>query len=678
MTWTPETNIKGPAGPEGPAGPAGAASTVPGPAGPEGPAGPVGPTSTVPGPAGPQGPAGPTGADSTVPGPAGPAGPAGPEGPEGPEGPSGGSDRVLRAGDTMTGNLTIAKTDPALVLNKTDGGGGTTPGAVPVVRSMSSSIYSNTGSPNTVATAPAGVVNGDILLATIFIGAPVAPSVTPPAGFTELSTSPTIVADASGFDGHLHVYWKRAASESGTYTFTHAACGAQYLMLAISGAITSGDPIDSSSANSAGQDPYFGTPGTVSTALSIITTAVNDLSLILGHAFEGTPIGTTGVPAGFTEIFDNYVLHAFSRDLTVAGATGNKTYVNANAGVQPWAAFHLAIKAATFVRDADAAPKTAQSASVVGQANSVPRWVMELGDEGPESTGNVGSDFVLSRYADGGALIDAVMTISRATGLGTVKANPTAPLGIATKQYVDGAVASIPPTDISGKVSKTGDTMSGTLALSSGVISVPQKGNLFGAPGGTAAGAVVTQADANILLYNNTGANWAGIGSDGSGNMWFRVGITGTPVPALYLLAADNTAFLGIQPAAGDNTLRIANTAWVNANAMKLSGGQTITGGFALTPNNLGTPGSFTPNPLLGNYQYFTNNGALTISVPATDCAMDLMMTNGASAGAVTFSGYTFAASNYGDLLTTVNGQRFIISIRRIAGISTFTTKALQ
>lgn len=120
-----------------------------------------------------------------------------------------------------------------------------------------------------------------------------------------------------------------------------------------------------------------------------------------------------------------------------------------------------------------------------------------------------------------------------------------------------------------------------------------------------------------------------------------------------------------------------ANAATAAA-AMKTAGGQTITGGFALTPNNLGTPGSFTPNPLLGNYQYFTNNGALTITAPTTDCAMDLMMTNGASAGAVTFSGFTFAAANYGDLLTAVNGSRFIISIRRINGISTYTTKALQ
>jgi hypothetical protein len=91
----------GATGPVGPQGPQGAASTVPGPVGPQGPGGPqgdTGPASTVPGPqgptgpqgaTGPQGPQGDTGPASTVPGPAGPQGAQGPKGDPGATGAQG-------------------------------------------------------------------------------------------------------------------------------------------------------------------------------------------------------------------------------------------------------------------------------------------------------------------------------------------------------------------------------------------------------------------------------------------------------------------------------------------------------------------------------------------------------------------------------------------------------------
>lgn len=109
-----------------------------------------------------------------------------------------------------------------------------------------------------------------------------------------------------------------------------------------------------------------------------------------------------------------------------------------------------------------------------------------------------------------------------------------------------------------------------------------------------------------------------------------------------------------------------------------LAGDQTITGGYRLTPHDLSTiASSFTPDPANGNYQYGTNNSAITWNAPANDCAIDILVTNGASAGAITFSGYT-VSSNTGDALTTTNGHKFIVSIRRINGVSTYVKKALQ
>lgn len=111
---------------------------------------------------------------------------------------------------------------------------------------------------------------------------------------------------------------------------------------------------------------------------------------------------------------------------------------------------------------------------------------------------------------------------------------------------------------------------------------------------------------------------------------------------------------------------------------VKLAGGQRIVGGYSIKTfviGNLGT-GSFVPNPLLGNYQYGTNNGAVQINAPTVDCAMDILITNTSTAGAVTFSGYTVGTT--GDTITTTNGHNFIVSIRRINGVSTYLVKALQ
>ena len=58
--------------------------------------------------------------------------------------------------------------------------------------------------------------------------------------------------------------------------------------------------------------------------------------------------------------------------------------------------------------------------------------------------------------------------------------------------------------------------------------------------------------------------------------------------------------------------------------------------------------------------------------------AIDILITNGASAGSITFSGFTANAGNVGDTYDTGNGNRFILMVRRINGISTYVFKALQ
>jgi len=166
------------------------------------------------------------------------------------------------------------------------------------------------------------------------------------------------------------------------------------------------------------------------------------------------------------------------------------------------------------------------------------------------------------------------------------------------------------------------------------------------------------------------------------------VNTSGDTMTGLLVLSANPTAALGAASKqyvdAGDAaTLAAADAAADAADAalVRLAGNQNLTGGFSFTPFAVGNMGSgtITFNPMNGNYQSATNNAAVTVQVPTVDCAMDILVTNSASAGTLAFSGsFTVNPMNVGDNLTTTNGHRFIISIRRIGGISTFVIKALQ
>jgi len=103
----------------------------------------------------------------------------------------------------------------------------------------------------------------------------------------------------------------------------------------------------------------------------------------------------------------------------------------------------------------------------------------------------------------------------------------------------------------------------------------------------------------------------------------------------------------------------------------------TLAIGFTVASYSLGTMGSFTINPALGNSQYGTNGGAFTLTAPTSDCAIDLLSTNNGSAGSITFSGFTVGTGT-GDALTTTNTNKFLIMIRRINSVSTYYIKALQ
>jgi hypothetical protein len=195
-------------------------------------------------------------------------------------------------------------------------------------RSLTSIAYGSRT--NTVLTAPAGIVNGDILLAAIFVGSGSAPTApTPPAGFTAFGTATT--ANASGFFSNFSIFWKRAASESGSYTFTHVAYSSQAVLKAYSGCLASGTPLGATSNN-----VTTGVAPQTSTGTGITTTAANSFLLWESHDWEGT--GTLSPPSGMTERFDGLIYSA-DQLIASAGATGNRTQTNGNttATAEQWA-----------------------------------------------------------------------------------------------------------------------------------------------------------------------------------------------------------------------------------------------------------------------------------------------------------------------------------------------------
>lgn len=115
---------------------------------------------------------------------------------------------------------------------------------------------------------------------------------------------------------------------------------------------------------------------------------------------------------------------------------------------------------------------------------------------------------------------------------------------------------------------------------------------------------------------------------------------------------------------------RLTNVVLTNAT------NQSITGGAVVNSFGLSI-GSFTANSGICPLQYITNNGAFTITAPANDGTMLLLITNTGTANTITFTGFTVGI-NTGDAIDFTTGHMFMVSIMRINSYSTYLIKALQ
>lgn len=129
-----------------------------------------------------------------------------------------------------------------------------------------------------------------------------------------------------------------------------------------------------------------------------------------------------------------------------------------------------------------------------------------------------------------------------------------------------------------------------------------------------------------------------------------------------------------LSASSGTATITVPNT--TSTLASLGIAGQTITGGANVTAQSQST-GNITVDCGSRPLQYITNGGAYTITAPSNDGSCILLVTNNASAGATSFSGFS-VGSNTGDTLTTTNTSKFSIFIWRINGTSGYRIAAHQ
>ena len=682
----PASTVPGPQGlpgVQGPAGPEGPASTVPGPQGPPGATGAAGTTgaqgppgadSTVPGPQGPAGSTGatgatgPAGADSTVPGPQGPAGAQGPQGPQGIPGTPGAVPEAPLDGQQYARQSATW----AVVTGGGGGGGGdvfkaannvfTGINTIPSIVGPTTVQYdvANTGN-NVVLTPAASFASPGPMIAATGVDSGV------PLILTSKGTSQVAIHTNNGANTQVAILHQAVG---GYLEFKGGVGGTNIKMstgvvtiqdAALTGSPIAPTPLTADNDTSVATTAFVKAQGylTTSTASSTYQPLDADLTAIAALGGTNTIYYRSGANTWSPVVVSTGL--AFSGgNLTATGGGGNVSNSGTPTAAQyaKWvtATTIQGVAPATVLSDIGAQPAGSYQpldatltafAGTAGASGDVPYFtgVDAFGMQGSTSYGRA----LLAR-ADAAATctyiqaqpLDADLTsLAAASGTNTIyyrsAANTWSPVVVSTGLAFSGG--NLTTTGGDGNVSNWGSPTVGQYAKWVDSITIQ----------GVAAATVLTDIGAAPIASPT---------------------FTGDPKAPT--------------PATADNDTSIATTAYVQANLttsgfLRSNQTATISAGYKFAPYNGGTisSGTYTAVPDNGNYQYYTNNGAHTLTIFSTDSAIDILVTNAGSAGAITFTGFT-VGPNTGDALTTTNGHMFMIHMVRINGTATYMIKALQ
>ena len=180
----------------------------------------------------------------------------------------------------------------------------------------------NSGATSLLLTKPTGTVENDILL--FCINKENQNAFTWPSGFVQKQE---VKADPGGTENHLAVAWKRAGgAEPSDYTASWTGSAWRNgILIAVSGAITTGDPHDPATASTFND----ATSGTTLTLASITTTVVDVLIIGVG----GNRNDRTFTSSDLTERADIRTVWTGDVAQAVAGASGTKTVTLSSADI---------------------------------------------------------------------------------------------------------------------------------------------------------------------------------------------------------------------------------------------------------------------------------------------------------------------------------------------------------
>ena len=574
----PEGGPPGPMGPAGPAGPTGAQGPIgltgpAGPAGPQGNAGPIGPAGPTgatgqTGPAGPIGATGATGAVGPI-GPQGPIGPIGATGPAGPIGPTGATGATGPIGPTgptgPAGPAGADGTDGTSVIIK---GTVATSSNLPMVGNTVGDGYI------TADTGHLWVWSGSVWTDVGLIRGPAGPTgatgATGPAGPAG-PAGPTGATGATGPQGPIGLTGPQGPQGPTGQTGATGQTGPQ------------------GPQGLTGPQGPQGIPGptVVSSDQNNLAVIGSDGKIYVPNTIQG--VGVDEVVVQASQPTDPAV--QFWIDPTSGGESGlshanllglaaddHPQYLNTTRGDARYPLKSGGTFAGTTTVTAASGPVDLAVETLPGQnrrllfrtSPGLARWAVTASNT-TETGSDAGSSFALDYYTDAGVYKGTALAGLRTTGLLTVKGDPTAALGVATKQYVDtkvldtsagsqtteamsvSAAKAYSVSVANAKVVDSLGTASTTTAPSVTAVNTALAGKL-GSGGGTVTGAVIAP---ELQVSKAASNNYTIV----SGDVGYTRGLLlRTGAAARWVLGADTTAEAGAD-AGSDLRIRAYNDA---------------------------------------------------------------------------------------------------------------------
>ena len=178
----------------------------------------------------------------------------------------------------------------------------------------------------------------------------------------------------------------------------------------------------------------------------------------------------------------------------------------------------------------------------------------------------------------------------------------------------------------------------------------------------------ITTGGTTRATFSTTGVNLVGTPTFGGGALAVANGGTGSTTAS----AARTALGLGTAATSASTDFEAADS-----DILKADTADVLTAGFAATVHDLSTisSGTTTLDEANGNLQKCVNGGAFTLAPPSNSCTIVLQVTNNASAGAITSSGFTLTD---GDAISTGDGDDFFFYVTVVGSFSHLTVKKLS